>query len=331
MAVTKMEMYKMSEEEGAVNIVGKLNELIPNKNAEWTGGVSVARRLEAGEISNDDIVWLRENISKFFVKTTPGATVGCIDGRIEAGYDDNNPAQFNAKLGPKIPGGTLAGGVSSRHAASSAYPDFENANIADDAKNFGEKTQKAGYQAGDHSAHSKEDEIGCAAWDGVKETHAKVNPSNLPTIYGLTKAVLATDFNEVHFTHFVSSANMLAANDAYFESKQEAVEYLTSINPDGLPELDGKHNELMLVINRVEGTTLHRDHLNAETGEKIQAFNYDLWYTERISKELFPDSIDAQARYVHCRLAMAVAAMMYITDGSLDVAVRDAHEHPLAA
>jgi hypothetical protein len=346
---------------------GALKEQVDNPRAEWTGGVSVETRINEGEITREDIEHLKSRVNDFYLETTPGSIVRCIDGRTGAKFlakaravaestkqylaDKkeaiseafwSSPSHSNVvrlrtiprdspafeKLGPQIAGGTLAGGVSYRHASSSEFANFSDARIADDAKTYGEKSSAGpgGFEAGDHQAHPDKPGLGCGAVDGLEAIHDKVNPRNLKTLYGLTKGILGDEFRENHFTHFISSANSLAANEQYFASKQEAIYYLTTTNPDSLPELMGEHGEGVIVINRVKNTTLHRDYLNEvmreETGKDLQVFGYDLWYSEEMAKKLYPESIDMQERYVHCRVAKAVAALMYLTDGSLEVGVR---------
>lgn len=310
----------------------RLKDLVDDPRAEWTGGISVDKRIERGEITAEQVEHAKRSLGSFFVPTREGGVVGCIDGRTKVGFIRNSAAAIKEKFGPKIPGGTLAGGVSYRHAVSSFFSQFKNRTIVDDARTFAEASEnKGGYLPGDHSAHPDKPGLGCGAVDGLEETHKKVNPNNINTLYGLTKGVLGDDFSEEHFSHFVSSAQFLAANDSYFDSKQQAIDELAALHHEALPELEGEHFEVILCINRKRGTTLNTDLFNTvmkeETGVELQAFDYDLWYTEDMARALFPDSVEQQQRFVHCRLAKAIATLMYLTDGTLQVAVRDAvHE-----
>jgi hypothetical protein len=85
------------------------------------------------------------------------------------------------------------------------------------------------------------------------------------------------------------------------------------------------------VINRVRNTTLHSYHLNAITNGNINVFNFDVWHSLDVAKELFPNEPVRQSLYAHARVGLGVSALMDLSDGTLDLALRDTHEYNLAA
>ncbi len=353
--------------EGSVQFLGPIKSLVDDPGAEWTGAISVDSRIASGEITRDDVEHAKSRLGNFYMLTTPGTFVRCIDGRsralskisglynlvvskaskfLSSHYGNRSTlimpeSEAFEELGPQIPGGTITGGVSFRHATSTVFSDFSKASIAADAEKYGERSTAVvdnimGYLPGDHSAHPDRPGLGCGAVDGVEETHDKVNNRNIKTLHGLMSATLGGLFDETHFSSFVTSSVLLSATHSYFDSKEEAIQHLKDNNPNCLPELIGNHAEVILGINTVVGTTLHTDLFNAamkaETGKDIQAFGYDIWYSMQMAEKLFPDSEVQRKRYIHCRVGLSLAAIMYLSDGTIEVAVRTPDQvEPIAA
>lgn len=62
--------------------------------------------------------------------------------------------------------------------------------------------------------------------------------------------------------------------------------------------------------------------MKEETGKDLQVFGYDLWFEEEMAQKLFPYSSAIRERCIHFRVIKAVIALMYLTDGSLEVGSR---------
>lgn len=322
------ELERMKVEMGEVTILGRIRSLIPNPRAEWSGAWSVQDRIDNGEISESDVDTLFENIEHDYYATTPGSLIRCIDERPDRDYDDSKFQEYMDSLGPQIPGGTIDGALIFRQTIGENLEDFLQADMEEDMKTYATNNQATGYLAACHddtlAVLDNPDSIGCAAVAKGKEAREKVNPNNIITLKGITESVLGPDFRDSYFNRFICNTTyMLTASQTYFKTIAEQKAILRSLNPKGLPVLSGPHNGLGLMINDVPNTSLHKELVSSRSDGKAQMFNYDLWYSREVAKKLLPYSKEAQSRYVHSRLAQAVATFMCISkDGSHTVGFR---------
>lgn len=316
----EQEAQRISAEQGHVRVLGRIGELITNPYAEWTGVWSLDDRIRNGELDLDDVQALFQQIPHDYRPTNKGALVRCIDEREEVGYEDSLHTRVNERLGPQIAGGTLEGAIVYRQTKSRNLQDFEKASQADDIRMFGSINLDTGFVPADHDGTGTgggEDEIDCIAVAKGEESARKFNFNNVRTIGGLTQAILGSEYNDEHFSGAVTSSMFLAAVPGYFLPIREQKAVLTELNPRGLPRLKGPHYGVGLMFNEVPFTTLPTNHISARSGGRLQMFGNDLWYTRMMAAGLFPDSEQDQSRYVHTRMAKAVATFMNISkDGS---------------
>ncbi|MBC7708379.1 hypothetical protein H7Y63_04085 [Polaromonas sp.] len=320
------ELERMSGEQGIVTVVGEIGNLIPNQRAEWSGGWSVKERLASGEITQQEINTLFENITHDYYRTTPGAIIRCIDERPDVGYEDSMFEVYRSSLGPQIPGGTLGGALALRLCTGESLQDYTEASMEADIKAYASRNVDTGFKAAYHdddNNHTDPNSIGCAAVLKAEDAHRKVNPNNIVTLDDISRAVLGNSFRPDHFISFVGNNTYLLAVPDYFLSIDKQKEVMKRQNPQGLPILTGPHNGVGLMINEVPYTTLNKDHVSARSEGRLQMFNYDLWYSREVATKLFPYSKEAQSRYVHARFGMAVAIFLCISkDGSHEVGIR---------
>lgn len=323
----KQELHRMSEATGVVNVLGEFRRLVPGtEQAEWTGSISLDRRLKSGELSQAELQEWLESVSDYYVSTSQGATIRCIDGRTGEGYDDSDPAKVAEALGAQVPGGSVGGAVAYRMSMDATLEDYRTADLSEDIARFAQANIDTGFLPGDHSdEHAPEGKMGCGAVDGAEPSQEKISHyRNITTIIGLTQALLGERYRPDHMKEVVANASYLLAAENYFGSIPERIEALKAHNPKGVPKLMGSHNEVIAIANEIPGTTLHRDHLNAVTDGKIQAFGFDIWYSKMVAEHIFPGQGEMQSRYIHSRIALAVATMMHLTDGTILFATRSA-------
>jgi hypothetical protein len=330
----KQLMHERSLQAGRLEVVGPLAP--KDKRANWNkDGISLDRRLLSGEITQSQVDHARDILAQSYVVIRPnvGARIGCIDGRTIEGYDDNNVASFGMELGPQIPGGTPIQAVAYRLALGGADGSYFNTDLGHDIKATAGKVDTLGFLAGDHvDDHMDDTRTGCRAIDGVEEHAAMITPTTLHEVEAVLKQLMGSDYNARNFDHLIASATrLLSVKGSYFIDKPQILAKLVAENSEGAPVLTGKHKEVFAVINLVEGETFHRDHFSSQFGGEIQAFNYDAWFTFKAAKALFPYDLELQSRYVHARLALAVTALMDLTDGSPELILRTPTSTQIAA
>jgi hypothetical protein len=154
---------------------------------QWRGDISLDNRIKNGELTNAEVEEAVSAVREFYVPTTKGAAIRCIDGRTVRGYDDNDPAQYGRALGPQVPGGSPADGVAWRLAIGDQRSPFQSARLGEDIARFAEVAVDAGFIAG---GHSDEDagygRSGCGAIDGIEEVLGTFNPSRINDLEKLT-------------------------------------------------------------------------------------------------------------------------------------------------
>ncbi len=312
--IAKQEIEIMSEQEAKMVVVAKMNKLLPE--SKFQGLISVTERIKKGEATAEGITQARTFVEKSYVSVTKGAGLRCVDGRGEEGYDDNDPAWY--ELGPQIQGATVDVAVARRlrQGVSSGSETLQ----ADVAKTVQETTNDFAPSAHTDDHEHEAGKCGCGAING-QETKldyyldpevAAAIPGVVGAIYGLADKELPGNA----LADLVENATALKGIKAdYFGNKPDAFTYLGEFNQNAKKVVTGKHNEFELVLNFVSGTTLNSGKLNTLTNGEYNAFGLDVWYI----LENFGDD----APYI---LADALATVLNLTDGSLDVRARVANE-----
>src|SRR3569833_972593 len=77
--------------------------------------------------------------------------------------------------------------------------------------------------------------------------------------------------------------------------------------------LVGEHNEKIICVNKVPGTTFDRDKFSIQHKNKIQVLNYDAWFPAQLADALFPDDEANQSLFVHRLTLYALATAMVLT------------------
>jgi len=292
---------------------------------QWKGKISLDHRLASGEITMDEVNEFLELASGLYVPVTPGAPVRCIDPRTIEGYIDGDRTWFERPLGPQVPGGAPGGAISLRLALGDTISPISKSTLEEDLDEFTKTADRVGFAPGGHSdENAGQGRTGCAVVDQIDNTLNAFDPEQIRDLAFVTQRLLGD-----HAYHR-SNMNVVVANsvwlraykDRYFKGKDDVFNKLRTENPHGNPRLVGVHPEIAVVINNVENTTLHTDHLNAISGGKLMLFNYDFWMTRATAAQL-EGSAAMKSRYLHARTAVAVGTLMNITDGSQRLIIRN--------
>ncbi len=321
----KREMHEVSRNEGAIRDLGPISDLSPKTS--WHGKISVISRLASGDLTRSEIEQSVESVNDFFAPTKPGSRVRCIDGRPLTGYNDSSIECLLKDLGPQVPGGTPAQALCYRLATEVEHNDYE-ISLYKDMMKISKIQSNTGFSTGNHSDSSNyeagNNKTGCGAVDSIEGQLKFFAPEPIERLKGMTNELLGDEFEASSFEYIADSAVKINDNlDKYLLQKRELFKELKRENPDSIAVLEGTHNEILLTINTIENTTFNRDHYSAANNNKIQGFNYDVWYDRVVAKEISEDKT-IQSRFFHARVATAVATLIILTDGSPRLLIREA-------
>ncbi len=284
-----------------------------------------------------------ENLEKFYVPSSKGSSVRCADGRFDkeakVRADKGLPIESH-DLGPQYFGGSAAAALIHRIVDGESMD--SNATFVDDIKEIirvHERMSPPVHFGGhiDDKNHGHPENTGCGAIDRITDIFKVMLDERFQKqFHRLIDAILPDEYQPRIVSAITDQLGVLQKREQqYFEVDQETgvpkykaavVSTLqeNALHEDHRPvaEMVGEHHECVLVVNKVHGTTFDRDRFNATTGDKVQIFNYDLWGKIGMAKTLYPNDREKQHKYLICSLMFAMAAMMVMTDGSLEVLVR---------
>lgn len=337
----------------SISFIGRLDEAFVAKGeatAEnlWVGGVSLQKRLKneptlAAAVERDATP---ENINRFYVPSSPNAPTRCIDERCIEGYDVSKLLQERA-LGAQVPGGTPGAAFALR--IVEGIPEdvrMGRRTIVDDLAKTINRFRDAGIFFGAHvDDHAHGENTGCGAIDKLPQVVARYTDANAyGVIHRASQAMLGKAYDEELFNMLYDRVTALNHNSDDYLTKQADGSYLYKQGllksmqdavkkGKAVEKLSGNHNGVAVVINTVAGTTFDRDAFSVSTDHQVQVFNYDSWRTHELGRMMFPikDDMTLQERYTqtrralkfaHVRFAAAVATLMELTDGSLQIGVR---------
>ncbi len=307
--ITKQELQEKSMMEATFLYAGELRGETDKQH--WTGAISLEKRLQSGELTEEDVKAATERLPQSFVNVSEGAPKRCVDGRTIEGYQDTAASWYGRALGPQVQGGTAGDVIADRF--KKGYE--TGATFVDDVKAYLSHNQSK-YAPGDHvDDHAEGSKTGCGAVDGQERKlgvyisdRAKSLEAVLSAMYGAVDQTIPKEKIDA----LKQQAAILSKHaESYFNKKELVIDDLKGQNSHSVEKLVGSHNEVSLTLNFVEGTTFHRDHYNSFTQGKIQNFNLDVW---AILEEHGEDAF-----YV---LADAVSTVLDLTDGSLRLFVR---------
>lgn len=309
--------YEIMSHEASIVKLGTLKDLMPSTS--FKGNISVKQRLAEGSATVEGLANAHEALHSSYVAVTKGASIRCVDGRGEEGYDDNDPAAY--ELGPQIQGGT-PGIVSAKRLRTGAE---DGATMEKDI----EAEVEAGHPfkvAGHTAAGVPADGFGCGEMASQQERLAYfADEVMLGEITSVTEAAMKVDGKTIEAeqlkTELQAGASSLAeVAETYFAGKPKILEFMKQFNEHAEQVLAGKHNEFVLELNYVRGTTLNSGKLNTLTDGNYNAFNLDMWY--------IIDELGEDAPFI---VASALSTLIKLTDGSIEVEARLPAEQAVAA
>ncbi len=299
-----------SAEQGNVVPLGVLRQ--DTEQSHWTGAISLASRINSGELTQSEVESQYQKLNYFFVDTKNGSPKRCGDGRPIEGYSPTDIDWYGKGRGAQLFGGTGGDAIGLRLAKGFT-----------DGATFGEDVAitsnifSSDFAPGDHiDDHAEGQKTGCGAIDGQARKNDILNDPDksqtleavLTFLYEKAGMELPSNF----FGKLKQNAESLYKNStSYFSDKHNAQSKITEISPNGIEKLIGKHNETSLTLNFVEGTTFDRDRYSSDSDGKIQNFNIDVWAIIKDHK-----------RDTGFVLADQIATALDLTDGSIEVFAR---------
>lgn len=306
------EQFEAMSEQISVEWIGTLSDVIPRE--QFHGSVSIEERLVSGEVSQAEVDRAKQYIPNCYVPVAPKAGIRCVEDRNEEGYDDNNPASY--QLGPQVQGGIIDVAVASRLTRGT---DGGTTVIADIEAAIQEDTGEFTVSTHTDTAHRGDGEMGCGAQKGqAAKLSYYQDAAYMQSIVNLTRTIYdkaARTASSAALAALPHHAADLEAVPDYLSDLAQAGSYVaerTGNNPEARKVVEGTHKAAYVVLNFVEGETLNPGKLNVYTNSKIMSFGLDVWY---ILKAYPQDEATVL-------IADAVATLMNLTDGSLEVGLR---------
>lgn len=159
---------------------------------------------------------------------------------------------------------------------------------------------------------------GCGANDRFLENIAHIG-NDFSTVSALTAAVLGPKFNS-HYLEFTDPKIVEIRNENW--DPVAIVDTLRTRNADSIEVLTSDdspthgHAECAVVFNYVDGMTVDRDVLVAETGSQI--FVVDMWFIDKMARVMAAEEQNERHYQVlkHAMVAYQVGTYLTLCDGS---------------
>lgn len=289
------------------------------------GAIDPADRIQRGEITESRVdevaanidahyVWVGDKImdqdevdAEFFKLFIP---TWCVDGRL---------CGTVSRLAPNAAGGTYSLVVGEALIDADSLIAQNQTSASHGGRVFSSLTQN-GYDIGVHSDdHASGENCGCGACDkmgqivgflgeniaGLSEKAAELGV----VVPDVLQQKIATNATNLNSSGYISSGKEM--NQAAIEATDEAHNQ----------ELVGSHNEVVLVVNTVVGTTLDRQSLAKEYGEDYEAFNLDVWALKNGIDAISSSEVEASEKFAAAVLYNLATACV-LAGPSLRVVVR---------
>lgn len=324
--------------------LGKLGGERPNP-AIWEGSIPAKNY----RLTPERLAEYKELVGKYYVKVDPGSPVRCIDGRPAEGIlDDKGKANttitdavYGHKIGPQVPGGSPAGALSYRTAIFNYDPGKRPEDVLlDDLFELYRISRAAGidFKIGAHEDdHAEYPNTGCKAIDDCPIIMEKMpDPEALPEIMDLTKAIMGESYDENIFMEVIAIMHYMNRPEykkTYLQQDEElGTDYkdivLAMVRKEAdevgaVEKMVGPHKEFAAISNKRRAETFDRNCMSLEHNNEIQIFNFDYWAIDDAAALLFPNNQRAQKLYLTSRTMYFIATAMVITNGNLEVGIRD--------
>jgi len=324
-------------------VVTEMSQLKSDRaDEQWKGSISLKDRVDRKEITEEEVdtALSGKNVLRYMVRAAKNARTRCVDGRFIKGYMEQRQSMKERPLGPQNAGGTAGTAVAFRIARGADGDDYESLSFAQDFDAFADSLTELGYEIGAHTDNHSEDSpenTGCGAIDKMPEIiEVMTDSKNAPRVNELTQGIMGSAYDSKIYSEMLGNAiRVSSAKASYFKDyRHNLYDRMKARAGDVVSCLFGKHNEVAAIINRVYGTTFHRDEFSADSDNKIQAFNYDYWYTLEKTEALMKDhpyfaDMSEERRIIEgkklltARVMYTVATLMTLTDGTIQLRIID--------
>jgi hypothetical protein len=284
---------------------------------QWPGKVSQRAMASSGKATQKQVNDAVSRINEFYVPTNPHAKTRCIDGRHDPELDEHD-------LGPQVPGG--APGAALAYRLGVDKDELTRGTFLVDAEDMIRRFLRLGFTPGGHrdEGHA-ENAVGCGAIDGMdKVLQTMTEPRLVDDHKRVVKALLGSRFDRDTYLRVMGAAVVVnGRSQDYFRNRDAIIDILEKLSKKSVATLKGEHQECIVSVNFVPGTTLASNRF-ADTFGGIQAFGYDIWRSVQMAGKLLPrpdQAIDRQ-RFVMARVMTTVATIMALTDGSQRLVMR---------
>ncbi len=320
--------------------VTRLGVVSGDADRRWFGSISVASRLLKGEITTGQLAeaFAPNNVRKYIVRAFRSAHTRCVDGRPAEGYEENREEMHARELGAQTAGGTAGATICFRLAQGAEDDTYVGHTFEEDVEVYASAVKALGFEIGGHTDdHAPEHATGCGAIDKMREiVEVMTDTRHATRLKELTSAVLGTWYDPKIYSEMLGNAVLLQSeSETYFKDyKQTVFKKLRAQAAGAIERLTGKHKEAGVIVNRIYGTTFHRDEFAADNDFELQAFNYDFWRSVEIAEnfihnhDIFQDMSESRKlieakKLLTARVMYTVATLMTLTDGTLELVVLD--------
>ena len=255
----------------------------PNKNYTVLGVAAIGSIEAHGEQSKllDELVE-RIQGKEFLVSVTArdlSVPAVCVDGRLPENYT-------MPTIEPSSAGGTMSLLVAD-DLTNNRYS-AKNSSTADGLKNILSSLETEGLATGGHIKT-------CGMINKLPEVYNYIieNPNVIRSLY----ESLGFSFNPE--THDQILTNAIARTE--FSSSQSISDTLQHDSSAVAPILHGEHNEFLVVINKVNGTTIDRVAISKAFNNQADVFVWDAWSSVDAGKALSDNPVEQN------RIKMAIA------------------------
>jgi hypothetical protein len=273
--------------------------------------------IAAGKASQAIVNNAVSRINEFYVQVNPHAKTRCIDGRHDPELDEHD-------LGPQVPGG--APGAALAYRLGVDKDELTRGTFLVDAEDMIRRFLRLGFTPGGHrDENSQGGAVGCGAIDGMnKILETMTEPRLVDDHKRVVKALLGGQFDRDTYLRVMGAAVVVnGRSEDYFRNREGIIDILEKLSKKSVATLNGEHQECIVCVNFVPGTTLASNRF-ADTFGGIQAFGYDIWRSVQMAGKLLPrpdQAVDRQ-RFIMARVMSTVATLMALTDGSQRLLLR---------
>ena len=310
-------------------------------------GISLEKRLKIKPVLKKKVAKALDpdNFKKYIVPIDPAAPTRCIDGRITLGWDKFSPSQKKS-LGPKIPGGTAHAALTHRIVNVSNIK--KDLRFEKDIEEVVKRYKEVGAGFGGHlDTHQVGWNTGCGAVDNINLILERLQkPEPQEQIRLLAKMLMGHSYDGLHIisevigrmlyldalkpSYMPKEGGVITGQFLYKKTVVDVLRKEANENSEPLPQLDGEHGEVAIVLNYRRGLTIDTDQFYYDHGGELQVFGWDIWEMYEEAVRLYPYSMDIpfpaqqsavfhRMKHLTSRILLGIATAMVLTDGSLRV------------